>query len=312
MGIGWEVLGRIASPGTFLATQLRNLNQIPVPNGGASFDGGYYDYFSNSGTDNTGLQAQTEYATSWQVDRAIEFFQSIGVGQRGFCLLATNACHSPFGVNGSGPEPGRDFPPAALVSTQEYSEAVWLASQGSLTTTWPQYMASLEALDAELGRLLAGIPMRVRSGLSILVLGDNGVEPSIADGRLQWGKDFGPDWNRLLDDYGTDRLKGSVHHWGSTTCAFWSGPGRRTRVLPTAGTATWAMLDIVDVAATAADYFGVKCAPGDGVSFLPVVYEGVAPREHARQQSFEEFWPRRPHQIQTGDGPGETAGKTPR
>ncbi len=307
MGSGWQIMDRIASPETFLGTQLRNLNQLPVPNGGASFDGGYYNYYSNDGFDNSNRHAQTEYSTSWQVDQAITFFQSLGAGQRGFCLLGSNACHSPFGVGGQPPDPGRDFPPAGMVSTEEYAQTMLFASEAGQSTTWPQYMASLEALDAELGRLLSSIPPRVRSGLSILVLGDNGVEPSITDARLQWGKDFGPDWNRLFDDHGTDRLKGSVYHWGSTTCAFWSGPGRRARNLPTAGTATWAMADMVDVAATAADYFGVSCPPGDGVSFLPVVYEGVTAHDHARQATLSEtYWPcGNWRQIQTGDGPDE-------
>ncbi len=306
-GSGWTILERIAAPETFLSTQLRNLNQTPVPGSPHAFDGSYYNYFSNDGVDNADLFSVTEYATSWQVDRAIEYFQTLPINQRAFCLLSFNACHSPFGRPGNPNDPSRDFPPPGLYHTQEYADDVELALQNDIDTTWPQYMASMEAIDVEVGRLLAAIPQRVRAGLSILVLGDNGIEGAMADGHRTWGKDFGPDWNSLIDDHGEARLKGSVYQWGSTTCAFWSGPGRRTIDLPTAGTATWAMIDAVDVAATVADYFGVSLAPSDGHSFLPVVYEGVEAREHARQETLaEQFWPCGDwRNIQTGDAPDE-------
>jgi arylsulfatase A-like enzyme len=307
MGSGWAILPRLAAPSTFLATQLRNLNQIPVPNSNDSDDGGYYNYFSNDSAQNSDIVVQSEYVTSWQVDRAIDFFQSVSPSQQSFCLLALNACHSPFGKRGNPPDMWRDFPPPSLYSTQEYADLIQTATEEGVETSWPQYMASLEAVDAELGRLLASIPSKVRSKLSILFLGDNGVEAAMYDARWQWNKDFGPEWNSFFAAHGEQRLKGSVYHWGSSTCALWSGPGWDSDELPTAGTSTWAMIDFVDIAKTMADYFGVGFAPGDGISFLPVVYEGVGPRQHLRQQTLSEvFWPCGDwHSIETGDAPAE-------
>jgi arylsulfatase A-like enzyme len=305
-GSGWQILNRFAAPNTFLRTQLRNLNQIPVPNSSHQNDGGYYNYFSNATTGNTTLEIRDQYATSWQVDRAIEFFQSLGSNQRGFCLLFLNACHSPYGKRGNPPNLWRDFPPTGMCATQEYIDSLEEASSEGLDTTWPQYMASLEAVDIELGRLFASLPGKIRKGLSTLVIGDNGVEPAIKDGHLQWGKDYGPDWNRLLEEDGS-RLKGSVYHWGSSTYAIWSGPGRNEPILPTAGTSTWAMVSDVDIAATASDYFGFSFAPSDGISFLPLAYGEVSGANHPRKETLSEsFWPCGDwRKISTGNEPSE-------
>jgi arylsulfatase A-like enzyme len=307
MGSGWSILTRIASPSTFLATQMRNLNQIPVPNSNDSDDGSYYSYFSNDSAENDEAVVQTEYATSWQIDRAIDFFQSVSSSQQSFCLLALNACHSPFGKRGNPPDLWRDFPPSNLYSTQEYSDLVDTATAQGVDTAWPQYMASLEAVDSELGRLLANIPTKIRAKLSILLLGDNGIEPAMYNARWQWNKDFGPQWNSFFDTFGAQRMKGAVYNWGSSTCAIWSGPGWDTETLPTAGSSTWAMVDIVDIAKSVAEYFGVGFSSGDGISFLPVVYEGVGPRQHQRQQTLSElFWPCGDwRSIETGNPPDE-------
>lgn len=99
-------------------------------------------------------QNSTTYATTEQVDDALA--RIVAMPQPWFLSLAFNAPHQPFHA-----------PPAHLHS--------YTLAGDPDTTPNAHYMAALEALDTEFGRLLASMPAHVRANTTIVVIGDNGT-----------------------------------------------------------------------------------------------------------------------------------------
>ncbi len=99
-------------------------------------------------------QASGQYATSEQVDDALE--RIAAMPQPWFLCLGFNAPHKPFHA-----------PPAHLHG--------YALSGDPEATANLHYKAALEALDTELGRLLASMPADVRANTTIFVVGDNGT-----------------------------------------------------------------------------------------------------------------------------------------
>ena len=265
-GIGWGILERLQFD--FSATVLRNVYQ----DDGLVAGGTYYYYGHKRNAEEPRIE--TLYATSHQIDSAIEFMQGLG-GERGFLTLAFNAAHSPWGP--------RNFPPSELVHTQAYLDA------GEDLGAWPGYMASMEAIDTELGRLLASISPDVRKDTTFVVLSDNGPtgEP-LADARDTYGLDLSPGWNRLVN---LSRLKGTVYQWGVRTPMIWSGPTVESARVDNPGSASMALVDAVDLNTTIARYFDAEVPENDGVDFLDLAWHGGMPGEeweHERQVSFSE------------------------
>lgn len=92
----------------------------------------------------------TDYATSHFTDRALSWINARS--QPWFLTLSHAAPHSPF-----------HEPPAALLNTP-YSDA----------SNRHKFVAAVEAMDTEIGRLLDGIPTAVLNNTLIIFLGDNG------------------------------------------------------------------------------------------------------------------------------------------
>jgi arylsulfatase A-like enzyme len=97
----------------------------------------------------------TVYATTAVVDSALAWIQ--GTSEPWFCYLAFNAPHYPYHV-----------PPAGLHHED-------LSGLSPVTSPRPFYKAALEALDAELGRLLDGIGWPADT--VVIFVGDNGTPP---------------------------------------------------------------------------------------------------------------------------------------
>lgn len=105
-------------------------------------------------TVNGAVQASSTYVTTDQVDDALA---RITASPEPWCVyLGFNAPHQPFHA-----------PPSAL-----HTQA--LAGNPNLTPN-AHYKAALEAVDTELGRLLAALPPDVRARTTVIVLGDNGT-----------------------------------------------------------------------------------------------------------------------------------------
>ena len=113
------------------------------------------DYFSWSVTVNGKSQRESRYSTTALTQYAIDW---IGLQKRPWFLwLAYNAPHAPFHT-----------PPEEL----HFQSAL---KTGGAKSNRSMYLAAAEAMDSELGRLLASLPEAVRSNTVVVFMGDNGT-----------------------------------------------------------------------------------------------------------------------------------------
>jgi len=207
--------------------------------------GGVQDFFSWSKIVN-GREIYVErYATTSLVDDAIEWVDQ----QEGpfFLWMAFNAPHSPFHV-----------PPEGL-HTQD------LGRQGACPQNRDQtcYRAAIEAMDAEIGRLLGALSPEVRAQTNIIYLGDNGTPGQVVQSPVT-----------------SNRAKASLYEGGAHVPFVIAGPavvdgGRRVE----------AVMDVTDVFATVLELAGVPSnalVPAgteiDSVSLVPYLQNpGQAP-----------------------------------
>lgn len=138
----------------------------PLTTGGWTNFAGYYgpmvqDYFNWTKWVNGTSSVVTDYSTSVQVNDALAFIQSQGTNLW-FVWLAFNAPHAPLH------KPPVDLAPdyAYLPGTQPDIAA----------NPRPYYEAMVQALDSEIGRLLASVPT---NKTDIIFLGDNGTPVNV-------------------------------------------------------------------------------------------------------------------------------------
>ena len=117
---------------------------------------GGYDYFQHELVTNGVVSLSDTYATTEQVDSALDWIA--GAPEPWYCQLAFNAPHTPI-----------HEPPANLFTVPVPPV---LEPHGDLT---PFYMAMIEALDTELGRLMASVDPKVLARTTVIFLGDNGT-----------------------------------------------------------------------------------------------------------------------------------------
>ena len=198
-----------------------------------SLGGGVDDYRSwskvtSSSTTNAVTQREfTTYATIDAADEAIAKISEFG-DEQWFVWLAFNAAHTPFHV-----------PPDDLI-TMTVDDA---------SDDETKFRAAVEAMDHEIGRVLASIPAEVLSDTTVVFIGDNGsprasVEPPF-DGT---------------------RAKGSVYEGGINVPLIVRSP----KVDPShEGTESLALVGAVDVFATLLDLAGATSIAEDSVSWVP-------------------------------------------
>jgi len=194
----------------------------------------------------------TTYATTEQVDDALA--RTLAMPQPWFLYLAFNAPHQPFHA-----------PPQAL---HTYS----LSGDPDLTAH-EHYMAAVQAIDTELGRLFASMDPDVLANTTIFVIGDNGTP------------------NEAITAPAVDgQNKGSLYEGGVNVPLIVAGkhvadPGREVD----------ALVNAVDLFPTITDLFGVDYRAGvgdnrpiDGVSFAPLLENpnAVAPRRSVFAERF--------------------------
>lgn len=125
------------------------------------------DYYDWDKTIDGQVVHTTEYVTIDNADSAIEWIAA----RTGpwCCYLAYNAAHT--GLSG-----GRIYqdPPASLTTFDEDPGR-------GIPPLQRKYLAILEALDHELGRVLDSLPADVRARTTILVLGDNGTPGQVTE-----------------------------------------------------------------------------------------------------------------------------------
>ncbi|MEM6929287.1 MAG: sulfatase-like hydrolase/transferase, partial [Myxococcota bacterium] len=184
----------------------------------------------------------TTYLTTDTTDEAITSLQTLP--EPWFLYVAYSAAHQPW-----------HLPPETLQQTGHPEDA-----------PNPDRMdAMVEAVDTEIGRLLAALSPEVRERTVIVYASDNGTEGTVARPPLE-----------------PDRAKGTTYDGGVRVPFVVSGP-----VVAEPGTTNDALVHLVDVLPTFADLVGVTpSAPLDGASLLPVLEDASVSRERVFTEGF--------------------------
>jgi arylsulfatase A-like enzyme len=176
-----------------------------------------------------GVQAQeTRYSTSKLVDLAEDW---IGAqAQSWFLWLAFNAPHTPF-----------HLPPAELHDRNLPDDEQEIAAN-----PLPYYLAAIEAMDSEIGRLLDSMDPATRANTLIVFLGDNGSPGQVAQ-----------------EPVGRRKAKGTLYRGGIQVPLFVSGSG-----VERAGERESALVTTTDLFATLAELARINVSTvNDSVSF---------------------------------------------
>jgi arylsulfatase A-like enzyme len=154
---------------------LQHVRDLGITNFRGILGGGIVDYFAWTTYDINGPQvANTTYATTVLTDYAIDFIhqqQATKPDQPWFLYQAYNAPHAANGGNNP-----YQVPPPALHNVDLSS--VGNPAPGAYATNIPIYQADIQALDTEIGRLLAEVDL---TKTTVIFVGDNGVPPPVKD-----------------------------------------------------------------------------------------------------------------------------------
>lgn len=152
--------------------------------------GSVNSYWSWSLTENSETNTSTEYSTTKFTDMAIDWVRN--QTQPWFLWLAYNAPHTPF----------------HLPSNELHSQGALPNDEASIAANpLPYYMAMLEAMDSEIGRLLNSMSQEEKDNTIIIFIGDNGSPAQVAQ------------------EYNSHRVKGTVYQGGINVPMIISGKG---------------------------------------------------------------------------------------
>ncbi|MBT8318480.1 MAG: sulfatase-like hydrolase/transferase, partial [Lutibacter sp.] len=155
------------------------------PNHPTNMGVGYYaglltgavsSYWDWNLTENSQTTTSTEYATTKITDLAIDWVEN--KTNPWFLWVAYSAPHTPF-----------HLPPTNL-----HSQGNLPSDEASIVTNpLPYYMAMLEAMDSEMGRLMNSLSQEEKENTVIIFIGDNGTPQQVAQ------------------EYNSSRTKGSLY-----------------------------------------------------------------------------------------------------
>jgi arylsulfatase A-like enzyme len=172
------------------------------------------------------------YATTVFTDIAIDWLAE--QDEPWFLWLAYNAPHTPF-----------HLPPPGLHNRELADDEAAIRAD-----PLPYYLAALEALDHEMGRLIASLDPEERDNTIVIFIGDNGTPGEVAQ-----------------TPYARGRAKGTLYPGGIGVPMVVSG-ARVTR----GGERESALVNTTDLFATIADLAGADAdAAEDGKSFAPLL-----------------------------------------
>ena len=210
----------------------------------AGFDGGGVDdYFDWTVVEN-GLESPSDtYTSTAFVNFAIDWIAA--QQEPWFAWLAFNAPHTPF-----------HLPPLDLHDRDSLSRDQQSINQDPL----PYYLAAIEAMDHEIGRLLESFSDETRANTVIIYMGDNGTPRRVYQGSPR------------------QRGKGSVYQGGVAVPMIISGRGV-TRM----GEREDALVSSVDLFATIANLAGTGTTEfNDSLNFADLLSSaGSGPRSYA-------------------------------
>ncbi|MFK7832266.1 MAG: sulfatase-like hydrolase/transferase [Winogradskyella sp.] len=154
-------------------------NSIGVDYYAGNLSGGLPSYTNWSLIENGETTTSAEYATTKYTDLAIDWIND--QTQPWFLWLAYNAAHTPF-----------HLPPNDL-----HFQGNLPSDQASIDANpLPYYLAMLEAMDTEMGRLISSMSQEERDNTVIIFIGDNGTP------------------NQVAQEYASNRVKGSLFQGG--------------------------------------------------------------------------------------------------
>lgn len=206
--------------------------------------GGTEDYFRWRKDTNGEIAWSTTYATTDTVNDALARIEAMP--EPWFLWVAFNAAHYPL-----------HEPPAELYSG------------GYLATPADAYHAVVEALDTEIGRLLASVDPEVLARTTVILVADNGTPKAVVTAPRD-----------------PSHFKRTLYEGGINVPLIVTGPD-----VAQPGSESAALVHVVDVFATVAEIAGVDLAalrrPDggpleiDGRSLLPFLRDPDAPSQHA-------------------------------
>ncbi len=202
-----------------------------------SLGGGVQSFWNWNLTENEQTTTSTAYTTTKFTDLAIDW---IGAQtQPWFLWLAYNAPHTPF-----------HLPPSNL----HYQGNLPSDDASISANPLPYYLAMIEAMDAEMGRLINSMSDNEKANTIIIFIGDNGTP------------------NRVAQEYENSRAKGSVYQGGVNVPMIVSGKNV-TRINDTEN----ALINTTDLFATIADIAGTGTIEiNDSISFKRLLSDSNA------------------------------------
>ena len=124
--------------------------------------GSVNDYYNWTQTSNGTQQNITTYTTTHFVNQSVSWMQQ--QAKPFFLWLALNAPHTPL-----------HRPPLNLITNQSLSNNQATINANPL----PYYLASIEAMDKEIGRLIFSMSAAQRENTVFVMMGDNGTSPQV-------------------------------------------------------------------------------------------------------------------------------------
>lgn len=197
------------------------------------------DYYNWQLSEDGSMSNQTEYISAYFTDRAISWISE--QNKPWFLWLAYTAPHSPFHV-----------PPSDM-----HSQGALPEYQQGMNAT-PYYMAAIEAMDYQIGRLIDTISESQLENTVIIFIGDNGTPGQV-----------------IQTPYTQGRAKGSLFQGGINVPLFVSGCG-----VTRTGT-DQSLICGTDLFATVAEIAGVQVQEiYDSKSFKTLLSENESPRAY--------------------------------
>ncbi|MEM6343242.1 MAG: sulfatase-like hydrolase/transferase [Bacteroidota bacterium] len=193
--------------------------------------GGVPDYFSWPLVENGQQATDTTYATTKLTNLAIDWIQA--QNQPWFCWLAYNSAHTPY-----------HLPPAEMHSQTGLSGDSMDIENNPL----PYYLAMIESLDYELGRIFDSIPQSTLDNTTIIFVGDNGTQRGV-----------------IQAPYNGQKSKGSLYQGGVHVPMIVSGAG-----ISRQGEREASLISVTDIFPTVLELGGIATpSVNDGFSFYP-------------------------------------------
>jgi len=168
-----------------------NLLEFGMDYFSGTLSGGVKDYYDWINMENGQFTKQEQYVTKVSTNKSIEWIRSQKEDKPWFLWLAYNAPHTPFHA-----------PPIEMHSQgdlKEYSKGV---------NPLKYYLAAIEAMDYQIGKLISSIPKNELTNTVIVFLGDNGSPSRVAQ-----------------NPYSRFKSKGSLYEGGINMPLFICGNG---------------------------------------------------------------------------------------